>query len=81
MIYAVIHLAPRQVSVEPCETCGLTHAQEETACAASRDPYIRDGAAPGELNGVGTHCMHWWDGAGCCWCGDDPCVAAGYALG
>lgn len=73
MTLAVIHLHPRRTVVEPCESCGLTHAHEETACAASRDR-----RAPGEL---GTHCVCWWDGDGCCWCGDDPCRAAGCALG
>ena len=78
MRYASIPLPPRQVTIEHCESCGLTHAFEETNCVASRDP----GA---QLNGnpydAGGHCPHWWDCDGCCWCGDDPCAAAGYALG
>ena len=72
MRYAVIPLHPRSVTVESCETCGLTHDHEETACAAAR------GAQAGEC---GTHCACWWEGDGCCRCGDDPCRAAACALG
>ena len=70
---AVIYLHPREVTIERCDVCGLTHPNEETACVASRGPY--------NTNGIGSHCEGWWDGEGCCWCGDDPCRAAAYALG
>ena len=66
----VIHLQPREVVIEHCEACGLTHAHEETNCVASPRGNFGHG-----------HCLHWWDAEGCCWCGDDPCAGARCALG
>ena len=78
MRYAAISLPPRQAVIEHCETCSLTHVSEETNCVASRNPGAALTANPYDAGG---HCRCWWDGGGCCWCGDDPCAAAVCALG
>ena len=52
----------------------MTHPHEETNCVASKDPYKNIGS--GDPCDAGTHCVHWWDGEACCWCGDDHCAAA-----
>ena len=69
MPHSVIYLQPRSVTIEHCESCGLTHAHEETSCVAGKSPHDQG------------HCIHWWDAEACCWCGDDPCAAARCALG
>ena len=39
MVFSVIYLRPRAISISHCEACGLTHPHEETNCVASKDPY------------------------------------------
>lgn len=77
MRFSVVPLPPRQVSYGHCESCGLSHPHEETNCVASRDGVVRSS----DPYDAGPHCVHWWDGEGCCMCGDDPCAAARCALG
>ncbi len=78
MRYAAIPLPPRKVVIENCESCGLTHAFEETNCVASKDRGARLTENPYDAGG---HCAQWWDGGPCHWCGDDPCGSAAYTLG
>ncbi len=78
MRYAVITLPLSTVAYGHCENCGLSHPFEETNCVASKDHQAALTANPYD---AGTHCVHWWDGEACCWCGDDPCTAAACALG
>lgn len=38
---------------------------DETECPKSKNDPREHGPA---------HCVHWYDNAGCCWCGDPPCA-------
>ena len=79
MVFSVIYLRPRAISISHCEACGLTHPHEETNCVASKYPYKNVNSS--DPYDMGGHCVHWWDAEPCCWCGDDPCAAARCALG